>query len=315
MTELPRWGVVATVKASATDILNFAAYYLELGASHIWIYLDAPNPEAKALLKAHPQITPVSTGENYWQKMRGKRPPMHQNRQSYNARHAYRRARDVSWLLHCDVDELLWSEDAVATHLADLPEHCHVARVRPQEALAPTTESTEPHLFKAFIREAEVRNRLVAEVYPTFSPYLKGGFVSHVAGKIFVRTGHDNMRLKIHNVLQNDTLNPGHMELTDMALLHLHTTSWAHWQRSFAYRHEKGSYRAELGTATPEAEGGLNLHDLFAQLAQEPDGLRRFYEEACLAAPPLTERLKEHGLLREHHLHLEEKRKRHFPDF
>ncbi|WP_422050938.1 glycosyltransferase family 2 protein [Shimia sp.] len=314
-TQKPTWGVVATIKASAEDILNFAAHHLELGASHLWIYLDAPNPEAKALLKAHRKITPVSTGENYWIKARGKRPPMHQNRQSYNARHAYSRARDLDWLLHIDVDEFLWPERAITDQLAALPESCLTARVRPAEALAPMEEGAEPRLFKSFIANKDDRSRLVAEIYPTFAPYLKGGFVSHVAGKIFMRTKQSDMKVKIHNVMQNGVRNPGQMELTDTRLLHLHTTGWDHWQKSFTYRHKKGSYRDELGAAVPEDEGGLNLHKLFAHLSEEPDGLQRFYEEACLATPELTQRLRERGVLQEHVLDLDAKRRKHFPDF
>ncbi len=312
---LPSWGVVATVKAPAKDILNFVAHHLELGATHLWIYLDAPNPNAKAQLKAHPQVTPVSTGENYWIKSRGKRPPMHQNRQTFNARHAYRRAQKLDWLLHCDVDEFLCPPRPVAELLRELPESCLTARVRPAEALAPLDEGTEPHLFKSFIANKDDRSRVVAEIYPTFAPYLKGGFVSHVAGKIFLRTRQDDMKVKIHNVMQNGVRNPGQVELSDAALLHLHTTGWDHWKKSFDYRHQKGSYRDELGAAVPEEEGGLNLHKLFAHLSEEPEGLRRFYEEACLATPILINRLHERGVLREHVLDLESKRRKHFPDF
>ncbi|MDA5557875.1 glycosyltransferase family 2 protein [Shimia sp. MMG029] len=309
------WGVVATVKAPAKDILNFVAHHLEMGAQHIWIYLDAPNPEAKALLKAHPKVTPVSTGENYWLKARGKRPPMHQNRQAYNARHAYHRARNLDWLLHCDVDEFLWPDRSIAAQLAALPTDCLVARVRPAEALAPLEDGTEPRLYKRFIASKDDRTRLVAEIYPTFAPYLKGGFVSHVAGKIFMRTKQDDMTIKIHNVIQNGNRNPGQVELTDTTLLHMHTKGWTHWEKSFAYRHRKGSYRDELGAATPEEEGGLNLHKLFAHLAEEPDGLRQFYEEACLATPELVARLQAHDLLQDCALHLDATRQKHFPEF
>ncbi|CUH50642.1 glycosyltransferase family 2 protein [Shimia marina] len=309
------WGVVATIKAPAQEILNFAAHHLELGAQHIWIYLDAPNPEVKPFLKAHPQVTPVSTGENYWIKARGKTPPMHQVRQSFNARHAYQRAQHVDWLLHCDVDEFLFSERAIGDQLAALPATCLSARVRPAEALSNPDGSADPLYFKSFIEDKAARRRIVAEVYPTFAPYLKNGFVSHVAGKMFVRTGQEDMRLKIHNVFQGEQQNPGQQALTDMTLLHVHTAGWAHWEQSFVYRHAKGSYRDELGAAQAEGKGGLNLHKLFAHLAQEPDGLRDFYEAVCVAHPMLLEKLAAHGVLQEHRLALAVKRRKHFADF
>lgn len=313
-TEAPTWGVLATIKAPAVDILNFVAYHLDLGAAHVWIYLDAANPEAKAFLKPHPQLTVVRTGDNYWLKGRGKKPPMHQPRQSFNVRHAYNRAKKVEWLLHIDVDEFLWPDCPITDQLAALPEDCLVARVRPAEAMASTEKSDIVH-FKSFIADKSKRDQIVAEVYPNFAPYLKNGFVSHVAGKMFLRTGQKDMAIKIHNVVQNGHHNPGQVELTDVALLHLHTTSWDHWLESFAYRHKKGSYREELGSAVPEDQGGLNLHRLFAHLAEEPDGLRLFYQEVCVATPELKAKLDAQGLLRSHDLDLDTKRQKHFPEF
>lgn len=310
------WGVVATIKADRRDILNFVAHHLEIGADHIWIYLDAPNPEAKAALKAHPKVTPVSTGEGYWDKARGKRPKKHQNRQSYNARHAYGRAQNVDWLLHIDVDEFLWPNQPVGSQLADLAPDCLVARVRPAEALSsdgiPDAKDGE-YWFKKFISDKARRTSLVDEIYPTFAPYVKGGFLSHVAGKIFIRTGQPDMQIKIHNVLQNGVQNPGQVELSGMQLLHLHATSWDHWMQTFAYRHQKGSYRDEMAAARPKDETSLNLHQLFAHLAEEPDGLRKFYEEVCLATPDLREKLAKHDLVFTHQFEFAQTIEKHFP--
>lgn len=311
---MPTWGVVATIKAPTVEILNFVAHHLELGATHVWIYLDAANPDAKEQLKPHPQLTVVRTGDNYWQKTRGKKPSMHQPRQSFNVRHAYNRAKKVDWLLHIDVDEFLWPDRSITEQLAALPEECLVARVRPAEAMASVDDSGLIY-FKSFIADSTLRNQIVAETYPKFAPYLKNGFVSHVAGKMFLRTGQKDMAIKIHNVARNGRQNPGQVELTDVALLHLHTTSWEHWMQSFAYRHKKGSYRNELGSAIPEEQGGLNLHKLFAHLAEERNGLQQFYEEVCVATPELREKLESHGLLRRHRLELDAKRLKHFPDF
>ncbi|GAA6181009.1 MULTISPECIES: glycosyltransferase family 2 protein [unclassified Shimia] len=312
----PTWGVVATIKAPSEDILNFVAYHLEQGAKHIWIYLDAPAPEAKVLLKAHPQVTPISTGENFWIKARGKRPFKHQIRQSHNVEHAYARARDVDWLLHIDVDEFLMSPDsAVTDHLANLPDSCVVARVRPAEALANEDGTTETLFYKSHIADKATRRQVVSEVYPTFGAHLRGGFLSHVAGKIFIRTGQSDLQIKIHNAFRGEHENPGQVELRGMSLLHQHTLGWEHWRKSFGYRHRKGSYRAELGSALPEAKGGMTLHALFDQLSQEPDGLRQFYEEVCVASEDLRRKLATYGLLQQHALHLAEIRRKHFSDF
>ncbi|MGR3712119.1 MAG: glycosyltransferase family 2 protein [Shimia sp.] len=313
------WGVVSTIKAASEDILNFVAYHLDLGATHLWVYLDDDAPEAMASLKSHPQVSVTRTRRAYWLDGLGKRPPMHQHRQTYNAEHAYARAEGVvDWLFHCDVDEFLWPHKPIDTTLAALPADCLVARVRPSEALSTEGLSdADPSLvwFKAFIPSWKQRREIVAEIYPTFGDFIKGGFLSHVAGKIFIRTGQPDLHIRIHNAMQDGEKNPGQVEYDAADLLHIHSTGWAHWSKTFAYRHRKGSYRADLGAARSVEEGGMNLHQLFDVLNQEPDGLRSFYEEVCLATPDLRKKLEAHGMLRSHRLDLAAKRQKHFPNF
>jgi len=122
-----------------------------------------------------------------------KRPEKHQARQTVNATRAYRRRPGVDWLGHIDVDEFLWPEDGTFAHqLAALPTGARTARVRPIEALA-AMDGTAPKWFKGCHLRQAVRNTQTEDIYPTFGALLNGGFLSHVAGKIFVshRAGWD----------------------------------------------------------------------------------------------------------------------------
>ena len=87
---MTRWGIVSTIKAPLADILDFAAWHLDAGASHLYIYLDEDVPDTQAALNAHPAITALHTDAAWWDK-RGGRPEKHQVRQSVNARHANNR--------------------------------------------------------------------------------------------------------------------------------------------------------------------------------------------------------------------------------
>lgn len=315
---MTRWGVVATIKAPASDVLNFVAHHIELGADHLWIYLDARNHRAQAELQAHPQVTVTRTDDAYWQASGKNRPKKHQLRQVRNASHAYAQANALDWLLHIDVDEFLWPQHSVSDMLAALPDSCLSARVRPSEAMSSDgVLDAEPGLiwFKRWISGKHGRREVSRVLYPTYGDYVKGGFVSHVAGKVFARTGYPDMSLRIHKAVLGKDENPTQIALEQAELLHLHITDWAHWQKSFDYRHEKGSYRAELRAALPKHGVGMTLHQLFATLSQEPGGLRDFFEEVCLATPELRAKLDARGLLRAYRLELEAKRKRQFPDF
>jgi len=306
-----RWGLSATILAPAPEILRFAAYHLEAGAHRLYLYLDDENPEARAALKAHPRVRVKTCDAAYWRKQTGRRPQKHQVRQSHNATHAYRRATDVDWLIHMDVDEFLVPERSVAEILGALPAEQQIARIRPMEAL-----SGDNTHFKAFIPNGPDRANSVAAIYPTYGPYIKGGFLSHLAGKVFVRTGLEGIRVQIHNVFQDDDIIDGPEQQPGIDLAHLHAKSWDDWLAAYRYRHANGSYRPELAPNRPRDRGGLSMHELFAMIESEGGeaGLRAFFDEVCADSPDLRSALDARGLLRRVDLNLDAILPRHFPD-
>lgn len=305
----PRWGIVSTIKAPIRDIQQFCAHHLELGAHRIYLYLDDPDQEGVETLKAHPKLRVRLCTDHFWQRQHGRRPKKHQNRQVANAAHAYRRRVEVDWLTHIDVDEFLWPSKPLSAQLAGLPADCLVARVRPSEALAPN-QPEETTYFKRLTLDRERRDNQTAEIYPTFGRFLNGGFLSHVQGKLFYRTGVQGLTAKIHNVLVEEEMNPGQVELRDTELLHMHAKSWDDFLAAFQYRLHNGSYRSELKAK----HGGMSMHQLFSSIYDQngEPGLRGFYDEVCTASPELLSRLRSHDLLSSHALDLETKRLLHF---
>ena len=302
------WGIVATIKAPVSDTLGFVAYHLSQGAHHIYIYLDDANEEAFSRLKAHPQVTAHVTDDAWWAK-RGRRPIKHQVRQSRNATHCYRRLARVDWLIHMDVDEFLVSATPLAAVLGALPDNALCARVRPMEQLA-----GDPALFKAFMPGGGTRLSMVDELYPTFGPYLKSGFLSHVAGKVFVRTGQSDLKLRIHNAMIGDEVISDAAELHDVNLAHAHVTSWEQFLGALNFRLDHGSYRADLPPERTRAGGSLTLHDLLSHLRENEGeaGLRAFFDEVCAATPRLIGALQDHDLLVSVDLRLRDHIREHF---
>lgn len=308
------WGIVSTIRAPQRAVLDFAAWHLELGAHRLFLHLDVPDEATFKILKRHPRIRPQITDAAYW-KAEGKvRPRKHQPRQTFNATRTYARRADVDWLCHLDVDEFLIPAAPVDGILEALPGDCHVARIRPMEALAPDGEAEDYWNFKLLALDPPTRRRLSAEVWPTFGPYLNGGFLSHVAGKLFVRTGQDAPQFRIHNFYAGEVENPGQQELSQISLAHMHAKSWPEWYGQFRYRHESGAYRAELKPNRPRNQGGTTMHDLFSAIEAESGeaGLRLFFDEVCAATPGHLERLSAAGLLRRIRMPLDEVRQKHF---
>ncbi len=305
------WGLVSTIKAPEAAILDFAAHHLDIGAHRIHIYLDEDCPQARSALAAHPRCTVIVTDEAYWA-TRSKRPEAHQTRQTVNATRAYRRRPDVDWLAHIDVDEFLSPSIPLAEQLAALPATARTARVRPVEALAPVPDDIGATWFKACHLRQSPRNTQTEEIYPTFGALLNGGFLSHVAGKIFVRTGQEGLSLRIHNAFDDAGKIANEDELTQTLLCHFHAPSWQAWQQAYRYRLQSGSYRESL-KGPPSLP--MTMNTLFSAI--EADGgesaLRAFYDEVCTATPALRARLDAKGLLHRIDLDLDAKRARHFP--
>ncbi|NNK16663.1 MAG: glycosyltransferase family 2 protein [Sulfitobacter sp.] len=301
------WGLSATILAPTSEILQFAAYHIEAGAHRLYLYLDDPQCDAFDLLKTHPKIRPTLCDADWWQ---GKRPKKHQVRQTRNATDAYSRRAEVDWLIHMDVDEFLVSEQPVSDVLAGLPAEDKIARVRPMEQLA-----GDGTAFKAFVPNGPNRASTVAALYPTYGPYIKGGFLSHLAGKVFVRTGLGGIRVQIHNVFQNDEMLKGPEDTDGIDLAHCHAKSWEQWSAAYQFRLDKGSYRADLAPNRPRDKGGLSMHELFEMIEAEggKTALRAFFDEVCADTPALRARLGKHGLLRHAKLDLNTTLSKHFP--
>ncbi|MEO9684492.1 MAG: glycosyltransferase family 2 protein [Tateyamaria sp.] len=302
------WGLSATILAPTPEILRFAAYHLDQGAHRLYLYLDEENETAFGFLKAHPKIRVTTCNTAHWKKLVGKRPAKHQARQTMNATHAYQRRVEVDWLIHMDVDEFLVPQVPISDVLGKT--NATSARVRPMELLGGSSDA-----FKAFIPPNGERRALVDQIYPTFGKHLRGGFLSHLAGKLFVRTGLKDMSIQIHNAFQAGEIMQDAVELVQVDLAHCHAKSWDDWRAAFAYRLEKGSYRAELKAASKPAQGGMSLHDLFLwlQADQGEAGLRIFYDEAVGDSPDMRARLDAYAVLRVIDLDLDAALKRHFP--
>ena len=294
------WGLAATISAPVAETLRFAAWHLEAGAHRLYLYLDDANRGAYDLLKAHPKLRPVLCDASWWN---GKRPKKHQVRQGQNATHAYHRKAEVDWLIHMDVDEFLVS-DSVAESLSALPADQLLARIRPMEQLA-----GDGTCFKAFIPPGPQRARIVADLYPGYGASVPGGFLSHLAGKVFVRTGLPDIRLQIHNAFQDDVLLEGPVDTAGIALAHCHAIGWESWLAKYRFRLERGAYRAELGQGS--------LHALLRGIeAREGEaGLRAFFDSVCADTPELRARLDRHGLLRRANLEPSGSIVSHFPGY
>ena len=306
-----RWGIVSTIKAPAQDVLKFAAYHIDAGATRVIIFLDEPNPVAEKALRQHPKARVIVCDDEHWAG-RGRRPKRHQTRQSHNATRAYHKNGDLDWIGHVDVDEFVLAEGGISAALARVPDDVESIRVRPIERLA----GGDGKAYKQYIPRSENRLEQVSNLYPEFGQFLAGGFLSHMAGKLFVRPGNDDLKLRIHRIFVGDDVTSDSLDYPDMTVAHVHARSYDDWRAHFDFRHSVGSYRDELSPAFSRDLGGMTLHEVFAALLEfeGENGLRKFFDEVVGDSPELRARLKERNLLQLHDLKLDEVLSRQFPD-
>lgn len=235
------WGLVATVKAPADQVLAFIAHHLSLGADRLWICFDDPEDPAFAQVETLPRVTAILCTDGWWQ-ANGGRHERHQNRQARNAR-LTQRACDLDWLGHLDVDEFLHASRPVADILSELPADNLALRMDPFEAMhdpnLPEDIFTARH-FRGPLRDAH--RFLRTPVLGEYQSILPKGNLSHTAGKCFCRPGVPGVVLRLHAVaLRGERLEPP--PHPDLRLLHFHAQDYDAWRRALPFRLDRGAYQ------------------------------------------------------------------------
>ncbi|WP_299725192.1 glycosyltransferase family 2 protein [uncultured Tateyamaria sp.] len=295
--DLPRWGIVSTVKGSPHQIARFIAYHLDLGANRVHIHLDVPD-QVLAERLAHPKVRFTQCDDAYWQGKPNRARNTHQMRQAYNATRLYRISK-LDWLAHIDVDEFLLPPAPMRELLAAVDPYAPYVQVNPVEML---DSVGDPHHFKRPVHGATKR-----AIYPTFGAHVPGGFISTQSPKLIARTGLDGVRQGIHALRANGKIVRGGVLIDGLDLGHAHAPDFETFQRHMAYRLDKGSYHDRKGHLNP-------LGHLIRALLDDPDpdALRAFHGEMNGTSPDRLDLLARHGMLVTRTLDLDAKVARYF---
>ncbi len=297
-----RWGTVTLTNAPLHRIARFAAHHLDLGAARVTIYLDAPDPQAAATLAQNDRVQVITCDDAWWASQKKPRMKAHQMRQAWVATQCYNDS-DLDWLAHVDVDEFILPDNALPDLLAAAPPDQAALLMPPVELLA----GSAPEMFKTTPRMAGSDKSVLEQLYPTFGSHLRGGFVSHLEGKLIARTGIHGLRLGLHT-LTHEGAPVQNRQRTDTILLgHAHAPDWHSFRQHLEFRMTRGSYRK----ADADKFKLRDVLDYLIETEGEP-GLRAFFDEVCAASPRLVEGLRAHGMLIERPLNLDDAVARHF---
>lgn len=181
------WSVAATVRASRSLCETFARHQLARGASRVFLFHDDPEMACDIAL---PGVTSTICDGGWWR--RG-RPEALEQRQLHNATRA-KGWCGTEWILHCDIDELIWAESDIGEILGSMPPDVGGVVVRSAEATyaAAPEESAifRTPFFKRFY-DPTGRPRAYREfwrrAYRDLWTASKHGFWAHIVGKSFIR--------------------------------------------------------------------------------------------------------------------------------
>ncbi|KAB7614515.1 FkbM family methyltransferase [Amylibacter sp. SFDW26] len=278
------WATVTTLKETVNTTLNFVAHHLVMGADKIYLFFDDPNDAAIDIVSKNPKVHVVKCDEKYWASLEVPRPDAHQARQKANVRNCYGFA-ETDWLIHLDADEMVDADGVVVSkELSTVSDP--VVRLQPYELMyqpGGRANNNFRYVFKGAIPQTRQGRRIAEKVYTPFHECLSLGFLSHVEGKFFVKTGVPDLIMSIHGPYMEGVRNRGETAV-NMKLLHLHGGDFDEWMDHVKYRLEKGSYRPVNQKRIMRHQGIENtlggvLQGLYDDRGDE--GLKEFHQTVC----------------------------------
>lgn len=189
---------VTTVKDTLANVQRFVACNLAGGADHLFVFLDAPDPEVRAFLDEHPHVTCVRTDKSWWL---GERPAELNVRQRCNAnlvKALLSTLPEAEWLFHVDGDEVVQLDREV---LAGVPADVQAVKLAPLEAVSRKHWDERPTWFKRMLGKDELTMLHVLGVIAR--PHNGALFHGHLEGKTGLRPGLDHW-LTLHHIIGAD---------------------------------------------------------------------------------------------------------------
>jgi hypothetical protein len=192
----------STVKDTLPNVQRFVTGNLAGGVDHMFVLLDAATADGQAevreWLHAHPHVTCIRTGKEWWA---GDRPGQLNVRQRINAnllKHLLSGFDWAEWLFHIDGDEIAQIDRGVLDAVpADVP----AVNLATLEAVSRMHWDEDPTWFKTILRDDDLA--LLHALGVIERAHNGAYFHGHVEGKSGIRPAAEGW-LTLHKVLDAD---------------------------------------------------------------------------------------------------------------
>jgi hypothetical protein len=280
------WCVAATVRGRREYMHDFIEYYLSIGATQVFLFIDDPAARVQDPPGQDRRVVRIGCDADYWRTTSGRRPDDLNERQLANLRTSRAEARG-RWLLNVDLDERVHCPTLIGPALEAQPDDVDAIALPPLEALydaMPTIATAfRTPWFKRILTENDLNRpettRILTLLHRDMAPLARGGLFGHVRGKYFVRTDRPDLALHIHKVTARKrravtTTLPG------WELLHYDALTFLDWREKWALR-ISGETLCAMGA--PRLSQFRLIRE--AQETGDPGALREIYRTLYVAQP------------------------------
>lgn len=239
--------IVATIRASLRESLSFVNYHLNIGIDHLVLFFDAPEDEAIETLKSNERVTCIPCDTSFRQANGASPTDSIETRQIRNANLGLKILRDLGfdWIIHMDVDELLYPDVPIHSFFEGLDQHIKVVRFKILEALPDALEYHHPFSeISTFKVPVSNKRQFIAKLLGCSGAFYQGEyFRGHTASKSAVRTSAEigTMGLHLPYGIANKELK--RIKTEDVMLLHFDGCGFNNWKLKWERRLD-GSARA-----------------------------------------------------------------------
>ncbi|WP_459208222.1 glycosyltransferase family 2 protein [Pseudomonas sp. MLB6B] len=241
------WSVASTIRAPRHQVDAFISHYLKLGADKVYVFFDDANFSDYDKDSFGSRVEATICDEEYWTSVPDlppvppikSRPDTVEIRQHANML-AARIRMSSEWLLHVDVDELVYARKEVSSVLSAFPENVFSVVLRTLEAVydrvADLEEDFKTYYFRRFTRNDSILSKFFEEEVKSVS---WGGYWGVTTGKTFVRKSPEIKRMSVHRPVPLSARLFENVETDLLDMLHFEGQSYPSFKEKSLLRIQK----------------------------------------------------------------------------
>lgn len=233
---------IATLTNAPADTINhFIDDHLKLGVAKIVVYLDDPSSLNIHDIRQENRIDIISCDDEFWKSRGFKEKPSYVEFRQMEVFNEYYLKSEHPWLGLCDIDERFVPKTSFQDLFASIDDSIQELKATSWEAAWPTFADDVSDFSATYCRRpilSEDRLKWIERQKPLFFSLSDKGIVGHPYGKVILRTGIRNIKMRIHGAVKISGKSESLLKRKKNALhlLHYDAIGLHSWAKKFKSR-------------------------------------------------------------------------------